>query len=70
MTITDAFKAWTANPTPRTQAVLTEAMSEYGRLLDDAGIEPCWHEDLQVNCHGELVYILEMMGGAYGLIAA
>lgn len=70
MSIVEAFNAWESHPTYRTQAQLLEAMRTFGEQLDHAGREPRWHEDLEVTCHDEIVYLLEMMGGARGLIAA
>ena len=70
MNICDTFEQWVNNPTPRTQANLLRAMRNMGDMLDNAGISPHWHENLQVNCHDEVVEILEMLGGARGLIAA
>lgn len=70
MSIVEAFNAWESHPTYRTQAQLLEAMRAYSVRLDHAGYEQTWHEDLEVTCHDEIVYLLEMMGGARGLIAA
>lgn len=70
MTIGEAFENWMNNPTPRTQAVLMEQMRNLGDSLDNIGVHPQWHEGLHVNCHKELVELMNFLRGEHVRFAA
>lgn len=70
MNITNAFEAWQANPTHRTRANLIQEMRKMSQMLDDCGILPQWHEGLNVNCHAELVELMNILRGEHVRFAA
>ena len=70
MNITNAFEAWQANPSHRTRATLVNELKAMTRMLDKAGIRPQWHEHYRVNCHTELIEIMEMLRGEHVRFAA